>query len=98
MMKIQEFQALMKDLYFERDLKRGKYKTFIWLVEEIGELSKTFNKDFTKKEVEDEFADIFAWLCSVANLLNVDLEKAVLAKYNNKCPRCEKKPCNCEFR
>ena len=97
-MKIQEFQLLMKDIYFERDQKRGKDKTFIWLVEEIGELSKTFNKDFTKKEVESEFADIFAWLCSVANLLDIDLEKAVSTKYNNTCPRCKKNPCNCEFR
>ena len=99
-MKIREFQTLMKDLYLKRDQRRGKEKTFIWLVEEVGELAKTFNKgkSFTKDYVEGEFADIFAWLCSVANLLDVDLEKAVLNKYNGKCPRCKKNPCDCEFR
>ncbi|NHI93159.1 MAG: nucleotide pyrophosphohydrolase [Candidatus Lokiarchaeota archaeon] len=95
-MKINEFQQLMKDIYFERDQKRGVEKTFIWLVEEVGELAKTFNKRYEKDEIDSEFADVLAWLCSVANLLNVNLEEMVTKKYSN-CPRCKKKPCKCEI-
>ena len=96
-MRINEFQDLMKSLYFKRDGKRGVETTFIWLVEEIGELAKCFNKSMNKNEIESEFADIFAWLCSVANLLNIDLEQAIIGKYDNSCPRCKNNPCNCEF-
>jgi len=97
-MRISQFQELMKQLYFTRDQKRGAEKTYIWLVEEIGELASSFNKPIDKNEVESEFADIIAWLSSLANLLDVDLESAVTKKYPNKCPRCEKNPCNCNFR
>ena len=98
MLRISQFQELMKQLYYTRDQKRGAEKTYIWLVEEIGELARTFNKPIDKNEVEAEFADIIAWLSSLANLLDVDLERAVTQKYPNKCPRCGKNPCKCEFR
>ena len=97
-MRILQFQELMKQLYFARDKKRGAEKTYIWLVEEVGELARTFNKPIDKNEVESEFADIIAWLSSLANLLNIDLESAVMKKYPNKCPRCNNNPCSCEFR
>ena len=93
-MKISEFQQMMKELYFERDKKRGVSKTFCWLVEEIGELAKGINK---KTDVGQEFADVLAWLCSVANLFEIDLEKVAMDKYNYFCPKCKKNPCKCEF-
>ena len=95
-MTLKQIQDLMKQLYYARDKKRGAEKTFIWLVEEIGELGRSFNKPINKNEIEAEFADILAWLSSLANLLDVDLERAVTQKYPNKCPRCEKNPCNCD--
>ncbi|MHA1377781.1 MAG: MazG nucleotide pyrophosphohydrolase domain-containing protein [Candidatus Helarchaeota archaeon] len=94
-MKISEFQNMMKDLYFERDRKRGVPKTFCWFIEEVGELARSINKK--ELDFSQEFADIFAWLCSLANLYNVDLEKVSIEKYNFKCPKCENKPCNCKF-
>ena len=39
--------------------------------------------------MKDEFADVIAWLASLANLLEIDIEKAALKKYNNRCPKCE---------
>ncbi|MFX0135637.1 MAG: MazG nucleotide pyrophosphohydrolase domain-containing protein [Candidatus Hodarchaeota archaeon] len=99
-MKISEFQQMMKDLYFERDKKRGVSRTFCWLVEEIGELAKGINKNIDiDQEFADaeEFADIFAWLCSLANLFEIDLEKVATDKYNNCCPKCKENPCKCEF-
>ena len=46
---------------------------------------------------EKEFADVFAWLASLANIVDIDLEKAALSKYNNKCPKCGLSPCDCQF-
>ncbi|MHA1799403.1 MAG: MazG nucleotide pyrophosphohydrolase domain-containing protein [Candidatus Helarchaeota archaeon] len=96
-MKISEFQMHMKELYLTRDQKRGIEKTFIWFIEEVGELARTFNKKSRKSEIESEFADVLAWLCSVANLLDVDLEESVKKKYEN-CPKCHKNPCECELK
>ena len=47
-MKISEFQKLIKDLYIKQDQERGRSDTFIWLIEEIGELAnilKTHRKN-----------------------------------------------------
>jgi len=94
-LKISEFQNLMRQLYYNRDKKRGIPKTFCWLIEEVGELAKSVNK--TNVEISQEFADVLAWLCSLANLYNIDLEQVSIEKYDHKCPRCEKNPCNCKF-
>ena len=96
-MTLDELQILIERMYSGRDRERGTAATFLWLCEEIGELAKCFNKSMNKNEIESEFADIFAWLCSVANLLNIDLEQAIIGKYDNSCPRCKNNHCNCEF-
>ncbi len=95
-MNIKEFQGLMRDLYYHKDKKRGIDKTFIWLVEEVGELASELNTDCNKKNISDEMADIFAWMCSLANLLHIDLEKSLFKKYPNKCPKCGENPCECD--
>jgi NTP pyrophosphatase (non-canonical NTP hydrolase) len=100
-MQIKEFQKLMADLYYERDKERGIYRTFMWLCEEIGELSKSLNRKDIKENFEDigsEFADVFAWLCSLANIINLDLEEHSVKKYNYKCPKCKKNPCQCKIK
>ena len=96
-MKISEFQKLMKDLYFHQDLNRGIEKTFIWLVEEVGELASTLKQDseLDLNKVSEEMADIIAWMSSLANLLEIDLEKALVDKYPNKCIKCNSNPCCC---
>jgi NTP pyrophosphatase (non-canonical NTP hydrolase) len=43
----------------------------------------------------EEFADVLAWLSTLATLLKVDLEEAALAKYGKGCPRCDTLPCAC---
>jgi len=95
-MKISEFQALMKELYIHQDQERGVEKTFIWLVEEIGELANCLNeKRIEKSNVAEELSDIIAWTFSLANLLGIDLETALKRKYPNKCKKCNKNPCIC---
>jgi len=95
-MHIREFQDMMRHIYFQRDSKRGISGTFNWLVEEVEELG-TALKDNDKKALEDEFADVLAWLVSLANVANIDLDKAATLKYDGKCPKCQKMPCKCPF-
>jgi len=96
LMHIHEFQNMMRQLYFHRDSKRGVDGTFNWLVDEVHELGNAIQNQ-NKKETEDEFADVIAWLASLANVLNIDLEKAATTKYPNKCPKCNSTRCRCEF-
>jgi len=91
---IHEFQNMMRRIYFHRDSERGTVGTFNWLVEEVEELREAL-KEGDKKAIENEFADIFAWLASLANVVNIDLEKAAISKYDNRCPKCGLIPCEC---
>ncbi len=93
MVKIGEFQSLIKAIYFERDSRRGVDGTFRWFVEEVGELARALKYRDQKKK-EEEFADVFAWLVSLASLEGVALEQAC-NKYQNGCPRCRLVPCQC---
>ena len=96
-MKISDFQNLLKDLYLEKDLNRGVNSTFIWLIEEIGELATLLNSvDLDKRKVSEEIADVIAWTISIANILEIDIEKALSDKYPNKCKKCSSSPCRCE--
>ena len=95
-MHVREFQDMMRRIYFHRDSERGAVGTFDWLVEEVEELGEAL-KEKNVKAVEDEFADVLAWLASLANVVNVDLEKAAIAKYNDRCPKCGQTPCKCSF-
>ena len=78
-MHISEFQQLISRKYEKRDRERGIPATFMWFIEEVGELASALAAD-GKENKQEEFADVFAWLCTLANISNVDLEKAC-AKY-----------------
>jgi NTP pyrophosphatase (non-canonical NTP hydrolase) len=96
-MKISDFQDLLKDLYLQKDMKRGVKSTFIWLVEEIGELATILNSiDIDKQKASEELADIIAWAISISNILEIDIEDAIFNKYPNKCKKCSSSPCLCE--
>lgn len=95
-MHIHEFQNLMRRLYFHRDSERGAMGTYDWLTDEVEELGDALKAN-DKKGMEEEFADVIAWLASLANVLNIDLEEAALTKYDNRCPKCRRAPCRCIF-
>ncbi len=96
-MHVREFQDMMRRIYFHRDSERGAVGTFDWLAEEVEELGEA-SKEKDVKAMEDEFADVLAWLASLANVVNVDLEKAAITKYNNRCPKCGQTPCKCPLK
>ena len=92
-MRISAFQAQMQALYGQRDAERGLARTFAWFTEEVGELSRAlFRGDDAMRE--HEFADVLAWLASLAEQAGVDLEAAA-ARYAQGCPRCGDTPCSC---
>ena len=84
------FQRHIRDKYFATDSARGTAGTFMWLVEEVGELATALHKaagEGGKTSGDDdpagEFADVLAWLCTLANINGVDLEQAIRDKYLN---------------
>jgi len=95
-MHINEFQELMQKLYYHRDSKRGVEGTYRWLVDEVNELGDALHNN-DKEELAKEFADVIAWLASLANITSVNLELAAVNKYNNVCPKCKQSPCECRF-
>jgi NTP pyrophosphatase (non-canonical NTP hydrolase) len=94
-MTVQEFQQLIEDIYFAKDNGRGMPATFMWLVEEVGELSRALRRG-TPEEIEGEFADCAAWLATLASIAGVDLEAALQRKYGQGCPKCGATPCECD--
>jgi len=74
-MQIREFQEFIREKYGERDAERGTAATFMWFIEEVGELATALSGDDDENKIE-EFADVFAWMCTLANINGVDIEKA----------------------
>ena len=64
------------------------------LLEEIGELAAAL-RDGTPEEKQGEFADVLAWLTTIANVVGVDLTEAVGKKYGSGCPGCGQFVCRC---
>ena len=93
-MRIQELQTLIEKMYSAKDRERGTPATFLWLMEEIGELA-TALREGSPEEREAEFADVVAWLVTLANINNVDLTRALEAKYGKGCPGCGRLVCTC---
>ena len=82
-MHISEFQRLIASRYEKRDRERGTPATFLWFIEEVGELATVLAENADRKKTEDEFADVLAWLCTLANINDVQLEKACEKYVNN---------------
>lgn len=95
-MEIHEFQDSIRQIYFTRDAKRGADKTFLWFLEEVGELTRSYRRG-EGENIGKEMADVMAWLASMANLLGVDLEQEISKKYPRTCSLCRSNPCICPF-
>lgn len=93
-MQIAEFQELIERIYYERDSSRGLAGTHMWFCEEVGELTRALRRNEVD-ELEGEFADVLAWLATLASIAGVDLEQAARRKYAEGCPRCRATPCSC---
>ncbi len=93
---IRSFQQLIRDRYFATDSARGGAGTFLLFMEEVGELATAIHDNRPvgtppalkrqaptaeeRANLEEEFADVLAWLMTLANIHGVDMETA-LSKY-----------------
>ena len=93
-MRLAQLQHLIRDQFGEKDARRGLEGTFLWFMEEVGELSAALRGGDHDERVL-EFADVLAWLATLANIAGVDLEEAVRRKYGAGCPGCGQTPCRC---
>jgi NTP pyrophosphatase (non-canonical NTP hydrolase) len=91
---LRDFQQLIREMYFEKDEARGVDGTFMWLMEEVGELAAALREKDRENTIE-EFADVLAWLTTIANIANIDLSEAVQLKYGKGCPGCGNFVCDC---
>lgn len=89
-----DFQAKIRDMYYEKDVQRGVDGTFMWLMEEVGELASALRQG-TPEELSGEFADVLAWLTTIANVAGIDLGQAIADKYGSGCPGCGRLVCTC---
>ena len=92
---LRDLQSLIRHMYGAKDEARGVEGTFMWLMEEVGELASAL-REGTHEELALEFADVLAWLATIANVAGVDLEAAVRKKYGNGCPGCGQFLCRCD--
>lgn len=92
-MDLDNFQRLIDATFGERDRARGVPSSVAWLAEEVGELAQAVRKGTHEQQVH-EFADVLAWLTSLANQVGVNLDEAA-QRYANGCPRCAATPCQC---
>jgi NTP pyrophosphatase (non-canonical NTP hydrolase) len=106
-MTIAEFQRLIEAIYERKDTARGLERTYMWFVEEVGELARDLlhapppgagGRVPDDAPLAREFADVLAWLATLASIAGVDLEAAARAKYGRGCPRCGATPCACRER
>lgn len=79
-----QFQDFIRGRYGAKDEQRGTAKTFLWFMEEVGELASALQKRPGKDgagELAGEFADVLGWLTTLANMEGIDLESALHDRY-----------------
>ena len=85
MFTLDSWQAFIDQRYGPTDRARGPAKTFLWFMEEVGELAEALARldrgEDVEGQLDEEFADVLAWLTTLANITGVDLNTAVTSKY-----------------
>ncbi|MCK4873143.1 MAG: hypothetical protein KAS72_10495 [Phycisphaerales bacterium] len=85
MSSLSEFQELIRNRYYATDSARGVPGTFMWFIEEVGELATALQENASgrsptpeqRANLEEEFADVLAWMLTLANICDVDMERAI---------------------
>jgi NTP pyrophosphatase (non-canonical NTP hydrolase) len=90
---LRELQDVIERTFGDRDRARGVPASVAWLAEEVGELAQAVRKGSPEQQIH-EFADVLAWVATLANQVGVDLTAAV-DRYAAGCPRCGHIPCAC---
>lgn len=96
------WQTHLREIYGPRHIQAGLDNVVVRLFKEITEILDVRmsipDMEYTAEDLEMEFAleitDVLSWACAVANLLNIDLNRA-LAKHAHACPDCSGVVCTC---
>lgn len=78
----------------------GELASDLRQVEQLRQADESDEKAQSKlKAVESnlktEFADVVAWLATIANIVDVDISDALAEKYGHGCPGCSNLVCDC---
>ena len=79
-----DFQTFIEDRYGDKDRDRGVASTFLWFMEEVGELASALQQNDTednRTNLKGEFADVLGWLTTLANIKGIDLSDALNERY-----------------
>ncbi len=95
-LSIEDLQQHIHRMYYEKDVARGVDGTFMWLIEEVGELASALRGQ-DRENLAEEFADVIAWLFTIANVADINLAQALSAKYGQGCPGCGRLACECSL-
>lgn len=95
--RLADVQKLIETMYSQKDAARGVEGTYMWFMEEVGELSAALREN-DSSALGAEFADVLAWLATLANVTGIDLEHAFQQKYGTGCPGCGQTPCLCQVK
>ncbi|HIE36643.1 TPA: nucleotide pyrophosphohydrolase [Candidatus Geothermarchaeota archaeon] len=94
-MHLEDIQKDIYEIYIHHDRRRGIDKTLEWFLTEVYELYIAIKYG---GDIGEEASDVIAWLLSLCNLYGINIEIEFKRKYGNKCPKCDSKPCTCEYR
>ncbi|MFO0826133.1 MAG: MazG nucleotide pyrophosphohydrolase domain-containing protein [Gemmataceae bacterium] len=64
-MTLTELQARIRELFGAKDARRGVEGTFMWFMEEVGELAASLRDRNDPDNLALEFADVLAWLATL---------------------------------
>lgn len=84
-MNLKNLRDEIKKRYYDVDRKSGELFLLAVLFEEVGELAEAVRKG-VKSDVEEELADVFFMVLSLANLFDVDPERILVKKYLREDP------------
>jgi len=89
-----QWQTMFADIYGRVNRVAGMEKCWLHVHEELGEISQAFRLK-QQKPLRDEIADVFAWIVAFCNRMKIDIGKAIVDEYPEKCDICGKDKCCC---
>ena len=96
-MTLRQCQDLIEAMYSQKDRERGSAPTFLWFSEEVGELAAAI-REGSAADKSEEFADVLAWLLTLANVEEIDVTQAFWEKFGRGCPGCGQMACDCDVK
>ncbi len=94
-LSFKEFQEFIRRKYYSHDNERGTDGTFMWFMEEVGELARIMARKYGDQSFKageptdpsDEMADVLWVLLCLANQTGVDLTEAFKKNLEKKTKR-----------